>query len=403
MLSYGVFENAVSFLANLALVRLLAPEAFGRYAYIIAIIGIVSAIVNFRTEDLVVRVPDGELTRSRLHEYWSLLILENIFIVAASLIVLGTMGLWEVEAFIALAGTVLSSWAYTQVKIYERDFDYRPLSFLLGTTHLMTMSLVVLGAWWGIGAIVLYLRNLLMTGSRLVGLGLIGGLAAVNLRRLSFRKCLERMGEVKPIWLDGVLQQLKSRVVVVLIGDFTDEKTLGFYHQARRLAGFPHGLLNQVTTRIFYNFFSRDVSDQQEKESLYTLLSVEAVILTSAVFGAYFLADPIIPWMFGADWRPVVPMFLALSGVIVGHTLFHSLRSFYTALDYLKPLILLARGLQYLSICVGWLVALFTSLTPIYVFCVAVSASYLLPVAALFVHSKTRLRHSRADSNSQSD
>ena len=78
MVGGGMLKKGVAFAANLALVRLLAPESFGEFAIVQANVSLVGAFFNFRTSSLLLQAPAEELRPRALSRYTGALIAETV-------------------------------------------------------------------------------------------------------------------------------------------------------------------------------------------------------------------------------------------------------------------------------------------------------------------------------------
>jgi O-antigen/teichoic acid export membrane protein len=257
---------------------------------------------------------------------------------------------------------------------------------LLSVSHIAGIaSIVIIAALHGSG-ISLYLRNIFIVGIQLLGVAYFGGLTAINFGRINLSDWFQRIREIKLFWLDGVLDELFGRFVVLLIGYSAGETVLGFFHQASRLAKTPHKFLQQFTSRVMYNFFSRNLSNNKERQTLNYFLSLELAILIPTATAGYFLADPLIPFIFGDEWEPVVPLFLALLGVTASLSSFETLASLYRAKKHLESLILWGKIPLYATVVLAWLILDTVDYSPSTTIALSVSISYVFTTFLLILN-----------------
>ncbi|MDA0240932.1 MAG: hypothetical protein O3A84_13030, partial [Proteobacteria bacterium] len=69
------------------------------------------------------------------------------------------------------------------------------------------------------------------------------------------------------------------------------------------------------------------------------LLGITAIPLFFGAVATYFLADPIVPWLFGSPWQRSADLFAAMAGVIAFLSLFELIRSYSVAIGAMGRLI----------------------------------------------------------------
>jgi len=352
MVSGGMVQALVAFGANLILVRLLTPEDFGRYAIVLSNVNLMGAIVSFRVPPLVLRDSKDELDEY-LAGYTTILIVETFIVATGAVVLLAIFGLLDWKSLFILGSSLLSTWVLVQTRLYERSFEYRRISIVESGSHIAGHLFAVVGAFLGMGALVLYLRAALNQLIRLGGLAWFGGLSRLPVRWLSLEEWRSFLQRIRGLWTDGALEQSFERAVIVVVGALAGERVTGFFFQARRLAIIPHQLLQPVTDRIIYNHFSHQLHPDKRFRGLLQIVGGLGSVLAIGAIGAHQFANPIIPWLFGEQWAPVVPLFIAMLGVIIAMSLFNILKTFYMAEDRMQPFIYAGRGGQYGALLVA--------------------------------------------------
>ncbi|MCS3861655.1 O-antigen/teichoic acid export membrane protein [Salinibacter ruber] len=378
----GVIKAAVAFLANLALVRLLSPEAFGQFAIIRADVSIVGALLNFRTGPLLLQAPEEELKSENLSRYTGALIAETILVGAGALVTLWLLELLTVGAIVFLITSLATTWISTELKLYERNFEYKNITVFESAGHIFSQVAAVLGAYFGLGALVLYLRNAIRQTTILEGLRRVGGLRRLPIRWLTLDDWHKYFQRLKGFWTDGLLERLYDRTVVMLVGGIAGQEVTGYFYQARRLAITPNQILRPITYRMAFNYFSHRVSVNRQYQSLVRGVVGGGVGLFMVGMAVFALADPVVPWLLGAGWEPVVPMLRAMTGVIVGMPLFATIQAYFMSQNKLKPFLLWGRTGQYLPILSVAAVVLVVPVNAGIYLSIGLSASFAVGVAA---------------------
>lgn len=384
MIGSSGIKAIVSFGANILLVRLLHPEDFGRFAVVQANVGLVGAIVNFRISDLTLRASKAELDQERLGLYSGAQAAETALVGSGAFAVLWFIDMLDVGAGILLAGTLASSWLSFQLKLYERDFEYKRISWIETGAHFTGHALAVGGAFVGIGALVLYLRNAIRVSSMFAGLYWAGALKRVPVKWLGIDELKRVLKEIQGFWLDGVLERAFDRIVIIAVGEYAGSANTGYFYQARRLAMVPHQLLEPLTRRMAFNYFSRQIQKESAQTVLFRSGAVLSVLLIATSMVAIVFGNPVILWVFGAEWKPVFSVLHSLTGLLVGITLFDLAKVFLMAQDRLKELVLKGRLILFIPLMTSIVIINVLSGEPVIILALGVSASYIIATATLF-------------------
>jgi len=372
-----MFRAATAFFANLALVRLLSPEDFGQFAIIQADVSLVGALLNFQTGPLLLRASEEELEDKNLSLYTGALIAETLLVGSGAVTTLWALNLLTIGAIILLVTSLATTWVQTQLRLYERTFEYKRITYVESAAYFSSRLLAVVGAYFGVGSIVLYLRNTVRQTVIFEGLRRLSGFTALPFRWLTLRDWRTYLQKLKGFWADGLLERMFDRAVVMTIGGLAGEETTGYFYQARRLAITPNQVLRPFSYRMAFNHFSNRVREENRYSTLWKGLLAEVGVLGLVVMTAWLFADPAIPWLFGEQWRPVVPMVLAMTGVIVGMPMLGTLQVYFKAQNRMRPFIIWARGFQYVMIALAAWTAFLTPLDVGVLLSIGLSASFL--------------------------
>ena len=389
LVSGNVLQALIAFGVNLVLVRYLLPEDFGRFALVFAAASLIYGLVSLRINVLIIRAPENEFTTEVREHYFAALLLETL---AATVIVLGWLYLftdpsgWELALVLAIG---LRHWTDHNKAFFERSMPYKRLATVETSVSTLSHLLSLLLVLSGVGAIVLFIREIFMSVASLISLHLIGGLTFLKIRFPSIAEMKNLVGEAKGIWLDGILEGSFQQVTFLLAGHIGGERIAGFFFQAQRLAVVPQQFLAPIVTRLAANWFGRTEYPVDRQKGRDKLLLVLAGPLIIAGALTYWLADPIVPWLFGAKWAQSATLFQAMAGAVVFISLFEVLKVFCwttkkTAVllggrfaQYAGLIILAGAGFHgYMSFDLGlsW----------------GLSAAYLLAFAVMYLSLRTR-------------
>ena len=343
------FHAATGFIANLTLVRFLAPEDFGRFAIVQANIALVATIFSLHLTTLLLRESEKELQDDNRDIYLNALTVEIAVVGMVGFVALWLLGLWGVWAATLLFGQLVHIWTHAQKIMYERKFHYKSLSVLESGTYLVSYAFAVVGVIMGLGALVLYLRIWILVIGQLVWLHRAGGVLKLRWRWLAASEWRHVVRQVRKFWMDAVLDQSYDRVAVLLVGVLASERVTGYFFQAYKLVSTLHQLLRPLAERVLFNYLNHRVSAERRLALVKKLVAIEAALLSVAAIATAICAGILIPLIFGPEWEPVVPLLQGMSGVIACATMFSSLRAYFKAEGHMLPFTVWGRGGQYLA------------------------------------------------------
>jgi len=350
MVGGGMLKKGVAFAANLALVRLLAPESFGEFAIVQANVSLVGAFFNFRTSSLLLQAPAEELRPRALSRYTGALIAETVLVGGGALAALGIFGVLNGKALLFLLASLAGSWVGAQRSIYERTFEYKKLSILETSAGATSNALAVAAALLGAGSVVLYARSAVSQAIVAVGIRRLGGWRRLPMRWLTLEDWTHVLRRFKGFWADGMLVRLFDRATVLLVGAIAGNRMTGFFFQARKFAFIPDQVLGPLTNRVALNHFKDYTTPNKRYANLRKILLFLSVFLIPAAGLTLLLTDPVIPWILGAEWNPVVPILKAMTGVIVGMPLLSLMQAYFMSMNRMRLFILIGRGGQFLAL-----------------------------------------------------
>ena len=331
MVSGNILQALLAFGVNLILVRHITPGEFGRFALILAGSFLIYSVVSSRINVLIARMPESEYSPEVKETLFSAMTLETIAatsFILLWLIVSDSLGFWE---FLLVGAVGLRHWTDLNKAFFERNLPYRQLAIVeTGAStggHLITLSLVLIGVGW----IVLFIREILISLFNLFGLWCVGGITLYRPRFLTLDEWLALYTDAKGVWLDGVLEGNFQRLTILLAGLFGSEIVAGIFFQAQRLALVPHQFLSPIVNRILALWFGRTEDVKIRDAGRNKALKILFLPLLLAGLLTVLYADPVVPWLFGLNWIRVADLLAYMSGMVVFCTLFETLKSYCLA------------------------------------------------------------------------
>lgn len=300
----------IAFLAGIALMRLIAPEAFGVLSLAVFFATLARKLVGFgfnhalihRQEDL----PAAAGTHLFLHAASALLV-----IVAGILAFPAVFAHYDrltASVLIAVAiGAGFEIAGYTPRIMLEKQVAFRGLQLANLGINFGTNLLAVLAA--------LIWPNVWVLVGRLAAAQLAGTVCYWRLnRRLPLAlptwpliHWFLRFGA--PLWVSGLATFAVLEFDDFLVGTLIDEKTLGYYARAYALAVLPTTMITHIVARVAFPLYSR-VQNDPEKLSLTFTTVMRFIVLMSApaAIGLAYTAPEFVAVIYGETWRPMAAL-----------------------------------------------------------------------------------------------
>lgn len=212
-------------------------------------------------------------------------------------------------ALIVLAcGLVINMVGTVPNALLQRAMRFRAINLVALAAGIVSAGLGIAAAWLGYGAWALILPS--------IGSNLAVALGAFWLT--GYRPGLRfRWAEIRQISAFGLsllgsnlVQYFSDNSDYLIMPRFWTPTVFGHYYFAFERARQPFNLTVAQLGIVFFPAFSR-LQGQRERLRRAYLQSTEFICLI--VFPLHVLliglADPIVPWLFGEQWRPAVPAF----------------------------------------------------------------------------------------------
>jgi O-antigen/teichoic acid export membrane protein len=314
---------------NLVLTRLLMPEAFGIMSVVAVLMMALYQLSDIGTGVSIVQSPRGE-ERAFVHTAWTVQVIQGVVLWVIAVAIAGAIAfaqgrqwfsagtafadprlplLWVVASFT----TVINGFVSINTRIAERQLALKRLFVLDTVGQLITLCVMVLGAYY--------------TGSvwALVVGGLVGSLVRCALShtalpgepmgfRLERSALHEQAFKGKGVFLSTSLAFLAVNGDRFLVGSSLDTATMGFYSIALGLAGISTATINAVYFKTVFPSLSEVVrTDPARVGRVYRKFQAVADLAIGGMAGLFFmLADPIVGLLYDDRYRMAGYIFGAL-------------------------------------------------------------------------------------------
>lgn len=327
-----VFRMGVGFLVTVWVTRYLGPEQFGQLSYAMAFVSLFAAIANLGLYGIVVRdivrYPEAreEIIGTALFmKCIGGLLCLLLAIVAILLVRRGDSQVHWLVGIIAAgmifqAFDVFDFWFQSQLQSKYTSFANIP-GFV--TMTIVRIILILSGA-----PLVAFAWAVLFD-FLLAGAGLLSAYHLVTRRlgclRVNGKWARRLLSDSWPVIFAGLMLMVYSRIDQVMIGQMLDEKSVGLYAAAAKLAElwyfFPTLILNSMLGMI--------VAAKEEGEKIYyrrlqQVFDLMAIVSYLFILPLAFFSGKIMAFMYGDAYAPAAPVLTVyvVSGVfvILGHT-----------------------------------------------------------------------------------
>lgn len=262
-----VAVRLLSFLANIALARLLAPQVFGIYAIVTFIVQFFSTFGDVGIGAALIQ-KKGELGREELSStFWlqQLLVwlVVCVALAAAPLVLrfypsLPSYGVWLIRAM--AASFALASLKTVPAILMERKLDFVRIALVDITETAVFYGSAILLAMSGAGVWSFIIAALLRA---LSGTSLMYLLSAWRpSREFSFASVKELLRFGLPYQGNSVLGFIKDSVTPVFVGAYSGAAAVGYVNWAKSLALAPL-MLSETFGRVAFPAFSRIQGDRE--------------------------------------------------------------------------------------------------------------------------------------------
>ncbi len=314
LLSSSSLQIVVGFLSNVMLARLLDVEHFGIYAVIFATIGLVRAVFTFNTSVYAIRAESIKATQ--VGELYILLVIEFALSTVATIFLAVLFNLDFGLLLYALLASSFLSIVNLKKSIFERQMEYKKLSWLefcsMGAAHFVSVVL----AWTGFGVLTLFIRDILLSAFLFTGLFIFAQTGPVEWPRAFKFRAGFYIKQLGFIYIDQIVERGLARVTILCVNHFIGAVGAGLFFQAERLAMLHQQLAQPILSRFSMNFFSRNGLEKRKK-LLLTLAILSVLVGCLAVFASSFVLEYLIVLIYGEKWRDAFPIFMCLSGMVI--------------------------------------------------------------------------------------
>ncbi|MBI4862324.1 MAG: oligosaccharide flippase family protein [Candidatus Riflebacteria bacterium] len=308
----ATLQFVVAFVAQMALARILAPEVFGQFAFVLLVLGLVTSCRSIQAGEFLVYRKDD-----RKEAYFTVFTIDLILSVITTAVVAMAAGpimavAGRPELAPALRLAILSCLILplgVTGAVFHREVDFVRTGICQVAGILTGPVLKVVLALHGFGIYSLIIGELARQG---LEMSIMWFMAPLRPRfALDYRLLREAMAFSLPITLSSLLVYYYWKVDDFIVGRFLGMEQLGFYWLAFRIPEYLFTLRFHFVPIVFASFARLETTEHRHQAfallTKLTMLVVFPAALVSMVFG-----DDLIGLVFGSRWLPAAPAFKLL-------------------------------------------------------------------------------------------
>jgi len=320
--------QAINFIVQLVLARILGPEAFGLIAMIMVIMVIGNTLSDSGLASSLIRTKDvSEKDYSTvfiLNVGFSVWIYGVIYFFAPILSSFyQETQLTDVVRLFSLS-IVIRSLTIVQTTKLTKELNFRKQMIAQVPSVLIGGICGVVFAYWGFGVWSLVYMNLIQVSIFSVLIWLITNWKPT----LIFDKeiCKRHFLFGYKLTISALMHSLYTNLYVILIGRFYSPQQVGYYTQADNLRIFPARQTTNAVDKVTYPIFSKVQDDPEKLRSIYRSVTQQIVFwLTPLMCCLMLIAEPLFFLLLTDAWEGAILYFqiLCVSAVMYPLTVYN--------------------------------------------------------------------------------
>ncbi len=309
-----------SFVTNIVMARILAPEIFGIYGMMIVITNFIKLFQELGIGASI--IVDHEINQTQISSLFWLNMMVSILLTVICIILTPAIAIFygepSINALLPIIALKFPIGAFIMVpnNIMKRDLKLKKIA-MISVAAIIPASIIgitVASLGYGIwGLIALELSTVVISA-------VLYGIFARWLPSFSFK-----LNEIKPHLRFGINLQLGNLVNYanrnadnLIVGKMLGADALGFYQMAYKLMLWPIKRMSSVMTDVMFPSLSKIKNDKARVKKAFIEASRHIAWLVFPFVGFVFVnAENVIFTILGEKWLPAVPIFqiLCLLGI----------------------------------------------------------------------------------------
>lgn len=300
-------KTGVNFLANVVLMRIIAPDQFGALAMGLFFLTLGRKLLGFGFNHALVH-RQNDLDRAAAAHWWlhmvcALVVTAAAFVAEPFVAARYDAATARALVWLAVFG-ILDTAGNTPRILLEKELRFEPLVRLDLFNTVVSNALGIAAGLAGLGWAALVGKQALAWIVQTAGVWRLWGPLKTWKPDVETSAWFLRFGT--PLLWAGLATFISLQFDDFLVGHFDGNESLGFYAKAYTLATFPTALVTHIVGRVAFPVYARLQNDRDALSTAFNAVVRTIITLTSpAVLLLGLLAADLVPPVFGEAWRPM--------------------------------------------------------------------------------------------------
>ena len=316
---FGV--QAIQFAVSVVLARLITPAEFGLIGMIAIFIGVGSILFDGGLTSSLIRTPNVDdfdySTVFFFNLFTSIIIYIVLFITAPFIASFFKQGILTDILRIYAIAFIISALAAVQNAKLTKEMKFKLLAIaaipgiILGSVVGIIMAYNGFGVW---SLVYSFLTQSLCTTIFLWSVS--KWTPSLIFSKIKF---MQHFYYGSKLTISGILDVIFVNLYQLVIGKFYAPAQVGYYTRANTLMMLPVGTVSTALNKVVFPLFSKLQDDIVRLRDVYKRVMLAVIFLISPIVALMaILIKPLVLFLFGEIWLPVVPIFqiIAITGIL---------------------------------------------------------------------------------------
>lgn len=296
----------LTFLGNIALMRMLLPEDFGTLAFVMSLVGLIEIVTSFSLNTVFIQQRDqASLVRT---VFQVALVVVGLKLTLAAMIFLVSHGrydnlIWGLF-FVIMISKVFAGFSPLLVAQLDKRGDFLPATLVTSGATLISVAAAVLAVACGAGLYGLFLREVLPPVLIFIEMVIFQPQLLPSRFSIINRRQLRVVAAASTrLYFQRGAELAYMRIPLLMIEALFGSAALGLYAQVTNLVTLVNRITGTINQQVALVFFTRNRRDAQETRSGFIWLLLINVLLALPAMALLMLSpQQLILFLWNENW-----------------------------------------------------------------------------------------------------
>ncbi|MCB0647526.1 MAG: lipopolysaccharide biosynthesis protein [Saprospiraceae bacterium] len=309
-------NQAIGFVVNLWLLRLLEPEIFGLYAIPFVLFTLLRTLQDMGTTHIFFTAKATDYPLARV-VFGFVLVCSAVFVIPA--------WVWGKSFILFFGGSeramgilnallicfLMSGFGMTQESMLRKTMQFRTLFFINTTATLISSIIGLYLAFRGHALASLIWKALIFTA--ICNGGFYIYTSQLKRPSFDFRSLKSHLGFTLPMVVDQFSSFLSRNVDSLFVGRFLGMEALGIYDRAYKFLTLPMQQVGGTVAKVLLPSLSNRSDDDLKNELMLKSIGMSTMVIAPLMFGLAVLATEFTEIIMTEKWLGMVPLLIVFS------------------------------------------------------------------------------------------